>query len=264
MVLVKVIATDLDGTLLGADGELSERSRSALVAAEAAGVQVVFVTGRPLRWMTSLFDHVGSHGVAILSNGALVWDVATARPLAVSAITRADALRASADLRRAVPGTAFAFESLEGIAVEAGFVGEHRVPRGARQGRLAEICGDQTLKLLAVHSELDPADFWRRALEVIGDQLEITWSSKGALLEMSARGVTKASALASWCASHGAAPEDVVAFGDMPNDIGMLEWAGTSYAVANAHPTVLAAARHTTESNEDDGVAQVIERLLEV
>jgi hydroxymethylpyrimidine pyrophosphatase-like HAD family hydrolase len=80
---------------------------------------------------------------------------------------------------------------------------------------------------------------------------------------MSAAGVTKASTLALLCADRGIAAEDVVALGDMPNDLPMLAWAGTSYAMANAHPTVRAAADHVAPANDDDGVAQVIESLLD-
>jgi hydroxymethylpyrimidine pyrophosphatase-like HAD family hydrolase len=78
---------------------------------------------------------------------------------------------------------------------------------------------------------------------------------------MSAYGVTKASALAALAARRGIKPEDVVAFGDMPNDLPMLSWAGMSYAVSNAHPDVLAAVNHVTAANNDDGVAAVIENL---
>jgi hydroxymethylpyrimidine pyrophosphatase-like HAD family hydrolase len=80
---------------------------------------------------------------------------------------------------------------------------------------------------------------------------------------MGALGVSKATTLAHFAEDLGIAASDVVAFGDMPNDLPMLAWAGTAYAVANAHPLVLDAVRNTTASNDDDGVAQVIERLLQ-
>ncbi len=82
------------------------------------------------------------------------------------------------------------------------------------------------------------------------------------MLEMSAAGVTKATTLALLCAERRIAPEEVLAIGDMPNDIALLEWAGTSYAMGNAHPTVQAVADHVAPSNDDDGVARVIEELL--
>jgi hydroxymethylpyrimidine pyrophosphatase-like HAD family hydrolase len=79
---------------------------------------------------------------------------------------------------------------------------------------------------------------------------------------MSAHGVTKATALAVLAERHEIKPSQVVAFGDMPNDLPMLSWAGTSYAVANAHPRVLAAVDHVTAANNDDGVARVLEELF--
>jgi hydroxymethylpyrimidine pyrophosphatase-like HAD family hydrolase len=88
-----------------------------------------------------------------------------------------------------------------------------------------------------------------------------THSSGRALIEMSAHGVTKASALAALAEGHEIKPADVIAFGDMPNDLPMLRWAGTSYAVANAHAEVLAAVDHVTAANNDDGVARILEDL---
>lgn len=91
----------------------------------------------------------------------------------------------------------------------------------------------------------------------------MTRSSPSALLEISGPGVSKASTLALCCAERGISHEEVVAFGDMPNDVEMLTWAGRSYAMGNAHPDVLAAASGRTVANNDDGVAVVIEQLLD-
>ncbi len=118
------------------------------------------------------------------------------------------------------------------------------------------------LKLLAHHHELAPDAFLTRARTILGDLASVTRSSPTALLEISAHGVSKASTLALSCAERGIRPEEVAAFGDMPNDIEMLSWAGSSYAMGNAHPDVLAAATGSTLGNNEDGVALVIERLL--
>ncbi len=91
----------------------------------------------------------------------------------------------------------------------------------------------------------------------------MAYSGAGGLAEISAPGVTKAAALESFCADLGVGAQDVWAFGDMPNDLPMIVWAGTSFAVANAHPDVLAAADHVCASNDEDGVAQVLEGLVE-
>ncbi|MGZ6753442.1 MAG: HAD family hydrolase, partial [Nocardioides sp.] len=79
-----------------------------------------------------------------------------------------------------------------------------------------------------------------------------------------AAGVTKASTLALLCADLGVTADDVVAFGDMPNDLPMLAWAGTSYAMADAHPTVTAAADHVAPGHDEDGVARVLAGVFDL
>ena len=260
----KLVATDLDGTLVREDGTVSAYTADVLERVERAGVPVVFVTGRPLRWMEEVFEHVGEHGLAVVSNGALVWDVARHRPHLERPIDPASGLAVCDLLRAAVPGTTFAVETLDGIGLEEGFLERHAVPAGARRAPVADLLDRPALKLLARHEELAPQEFWDVAEEVVQGRLVITWSSATSLLEMSAPGVTKASTLALLCADLGIAAEEVVAFGDMPNDLPMLAWAGTSYAMANAHPTVLAAAAHVAPSNDEDGVAQVLAGLLDL
>ena len=260
---VRLVATDLDGTLVHSDGSVTARSRAALVAAEEAGVQVVFVTGRPLRWAEEVFEHVGGHGQAIVSNGALVWDVARTRVHLMRAIEPTIGVEVAGRVRAAVPDTHFAVETLAGIALEPDFLERHPVPDGSVRGSIEQIFATPAVKLLARHETLEPPEFWARAEAAIGELAEVTWSSSTSLLEISAGGVTKASTLALLCAELGITAEEVLAIGDMPNDLPMLAWAGTSYAMANAHPTVRAAADRVAPANDDDGVAQVIESLLD-
>ncbi|MFI9270132.1 HAD family hydrolase [Kitasatospora sp. NPDC052896] len=263
----RLIATDLDGTLLCRDGMVSERTAAALGAAEEAGLQVVFVTGRPPRWMQHLGPHIGDHGVAICSNGSVVFDVRRRVALESFPLPVAEARKVIGLLRERLPGTAFAFECPLGFAREP----EYQVPMwGAEEdhpvGPAEELLTDgrvqDTYKVLAKHPDLDPDRFLGEARAAAGPLAEITRSSPISLLEISAPGVTKASTLARWCAEQGIDRSAVVAFGDMPNDLEMLAWAGTGYAVANAHPEVLAAVAQHTVSNDDDGVARVIEDLI--
>jgi HAD superfamily hydrolase (TIGR01484 family) len=260
---VRLVATDLDGTLVHSDGSVTARTRAALVAAEDAGIQVVFVTGRPLRWAEEVFEHVGGHGLAVVSNGALVWDVARAAVHLLRPIEPAVGVEVAHRLRDAVPDTHFAVETLAGIALEPAFLERHPVPEGAVRGPVEQIFASPAVKLLARHETLAAQEFWDRARDAVGAMIEITWSSATSLLEMSAAGVTKASTLELLCADLGISAEEVLALGDMPNDLPMLEWAGTSYAMANAHPTVRAAADQVAPTNDDDGVARVIEDLLD-
>jgi Cof subfamily protein (haloacid dehalogenase superfamily) len=260
--MLKVVATDLDGTLLHSDGTVTERTRRALRAVEDLGVTVVFVTGRPVRWMDDLWEHVGGHGLAVCSNGGIVYDVRARavseyRPVPVSV-----GLEVGAVLRAEVPGTTFALEKTDGFAREPRFL-PRQPPRDAVPvGPLEEIFDETVVKILARHEQAEPEAFWAEVESHVGHLVTTTWSSLGALVEMSAAGVTKASTLELLCAEHGIRADEVVAFGDMPNDLAMLEWAGTSYAMANAHPRVLEAAARVAPSNEQDGVAAVLEELF--
>lgn len=265
----RLIATDLDGTLLRRDKTVSPRTAAALAAAHAAGIEVIFVTGRPARWMDVVSEVVPGQGAAICGNGAAVVDlrrgntVVETRPLPTAA-----GLAIVDRLRRAAPGVTFAVERAVGVSLEPGYPPlppEDRTPdevAAAEKLLSREEPDDPVLKLLAHHPSLDPDQFLALARDAAGEHGEFTRSSPTALLEISGSGVSKASTLARRCARHGIAPSEVVAFGDMPNDLQMLAWAGTAYAMANAHPDVLAATPHHTASNEEDGVALVIERLL--
>ncbi|MEU7554803.1 Cof-type HAD-IIB family hydrolase [Streptomyces sp. NPDC044571] len=265
----RLIATDLDGTLLRDDKSVSLRTVAALAAAEEAGIEVFFVTGRPARWMDVVSDHVHGHGLAICANGAAVVDLHAGREFVeVRALARATALTVVETLRAAAPGTSFAVETTTGINYEPlypPFFLDPGAQVAAAEKLLEQDADDKAapvLKLLAHHTELTPDDFLALARSAAGAYASITRSSPTALLEISGLGVSKASTLALCCAERGISPAEVVAFGDMPNDVEMLRWAGTSYAMGNAHPDVIAAASGRTVANNEDGVAVVIERIL--
>jgi Cof subfamily protein (haloacid dehalogenase superfamily) len=258
----RLVATDLDGTLLDPDGRVSARTRAVLDELDASGVPVVFTTGRPIRWMEDLWEAVGGHGLAICSNGGIVYDVARREVRDFDAVPRLVGLDVATLVRRAVPGTTFAVEHTAGWATEVAFP-RHPDDRASReQGDWEAIYRDDVVKILAVHPDLAPEDFWRQVEAAVGDLVVTTWSSTFALVEISAAGVTKATTLARLAQEMGVDPADVVAFGDMPNDLPMLAWAGHSYAMANAHPSVQALADHLAPSNDDDGVAVVLSDLF--
>jgi len=233
-----------------------------LTALEDGGVPVVFVTGRPLRWAEEVFEHVGSHGLAIVSNGALVWDVANERMHLERPIPAATAQEVCRLVRTAVPGTTFAVERLDGFALEPDYRERHPVPEASPRAPIDQLLDRPVLKLLARHEELEPLDYWDAAEAAAGHLVTITWSSTSTMLEISAANVTKASTLALLAADLGVTAADVIAFGDMPNDSPMLEWAGTSYAMADAHPTVIQVADHVAPGHDDDGVARVLAKVF--
>ncbi|GAB2575393.1 HAD family hydrolase [Streptomyces capparidis] len=265
--LPRLIATDLDGTLLRSDKTVSPRTVAALAAAEDAGIEVFFVTGRPARWMGLVSRYTARHGIAICANGAAVHDLRRDRLVDVHPLAPGDALAVVRALHAEIPDAAFAVERTEGFGYEPGYPVQETwatpdSPVAPVEELLAIGSRGPVLKLLARHPSMDPDGFLAVARRAAGKHAEFTRSAPVALLEISARGVSKATTLARCCAGLGIEPSQVVAFGDMPNDLEMLAWAGTSYAVANAHPEVLAATTHRTAANDDDGVARVIESLL--
>lgn len=264
----KLVATDLDGTLLTSAGTVSPRTRLALDHLHHLGVPLVIVTGRPVRWMDDLWGAIGGHGLAVLSNGAVVYDVAAreirnTHPLAVDVMAEV-----VGRLRERLPGTAFALEKAGGIGIEPEF--RSRFDNASQTdtipvsiGQVEDLLDARTVKMLAQHEDFEAEAYWLEVEGAVGHLVTTTWSSAHAMVEISARGVTKASTLSKLVADLGLSAIDVLAFGDMPNDIAMLEWAGVSYAMDNAHPSALRAATYRAGSNDADGVAEVIERLFD-
>src|SRR5665647_1106578 len=208
----------------------------------------------------------GAHGgrarVVICSNGAFVYDVAGARVLECRPIPDESVRILARDLRAALPTIAFAAERTSGFAAEAAFVSRHPVPDGAPLAlRIEELLDGATGKLLAQCDAVPDADFLPLLSEVLAGRAVVADSGATGLGEISAPGVTKGATLARWAEARGYLPAEVWAFGDMPNDLPMLRWAGRSFAVANAHPAVLAEATDRCPSNEDDGVAAALETL---
>jgi Cof subfamily protein (haloacid dehalogenase superfamily) len=261
----RLVATDIDGTLIHDDGTLSARTRDVL---SALPVPAVLVTGRPVRWLRQLYDQLPEPLPAICANGAVVYDPDTdeilrAEPLSVDLL-----LDVTKRLREAVPDIALAVEVEDGRsfwyeqAWPVRWEGEHRLVRMLATPE--ELTSVPAVKLLGRSSSYQPDEFYELVSRTLGDLATATHSSSSALVEISAAGVTKAAGLAWLCAREGIAAEDVLAFGDMPNDVPMLTWAGHSVAMANAHPAVRAVADEVTLSNEEDGVAKYLRAAFDL
>lgn len=257
----KVVATDLDGTIVRSDGSISERTRTALSLAEDAGAMVVFVTGRPPRWMRPVAEATGHRGVAICANGAFLYDLHAERVVEEFLLQPAVAAEVVRVLRDALPDAAFAVERDEQFGHEPHYVSRWPVPEDTLVADIEALLSAPVAKLLVRHEALASDALLARAREAAAGLATMTHSSREGLLEISAAGITKASTLERLCAEHGLGAADVIAFGDMPNDLPLLAWAGRAIAVANAHPDVLAAVEEVTASNDDDGVAAVLEAL---
>jgi Cof subfamily protein (haloacid dehalogenase superfamily) len=261
---IRLVATDLDGTLLRSDGTISRRTIDTLTRLETAGIDLVLITARPPRWMGPIATVTGHRGIAICANGAVTFDLRTERIVDSYPIPPETAFEIVRRLRMAVPGGTFAVESVEGFACEPGHLqhqwDQESNPRVVDGAELLEL---PVLKLLFGHPDWTADDLLGLARETVADLAEPTHSNpERAAIELSAPGVSKATALARLCAARGIDAAEVLAFGDMPNDLPMLTWAGMACAVANAHPNILAAVSLVTGANDEDGVAQLIDLML--
>lgn len=263
-----LVASDVDGTLLDPLERVTERTASAVARVVSATVDFVLVTGRPPRWMSRVVRGLGVAGVAVCSNGAVIYDTSSGEVLATSAIDTLSLREVAAELRYALPGCCFAVERCvaggldrnpDVFLADEGF---HQTwpNRDIHVVAHDELVGKPAVKLLVLHEKLTSDQMAATAHEIVGDSLHLTYSTGSGLLELSARGVTKASGLAALARERGVDQADIVAFGDMPNDIPMLSWAGHGVAMRNAHPEVLKIADEITAANNEDGVAQVLER----
>lgn len=258
----RVVATDLDGTLLRSDGSVSGYTREVLARVESAGITVVLVTARPPRWMHEL-EEVGGHSVALCGNGAFTYDVA-ARQVVGQRLLEAEVLAGLlVDLREGIPGILLATEGVEGPAAQTGWEPDEH-PGEWVLGPWQELAGRPVGKLLVRHAELSTEELTGLVAGIVGDRAEVSHSGAVRMTEVGPPGVTKAVALAHWCGEQRPAVHagEVWAFGDMPNDLPMLAWAGRSFAVSNAHRDVLAAASDRVLSNDEDGVARTLATLL--
>ena len=254
----RLIVTDLDGTLLDDDKEISDRTAAVLARAEAAGAKVVIATGRPMRFVLHLRDRVPAD-VALCANGGLVVDLHSGEVVR-SHLLDGQRVRALAEELRAA-GSEFAM-AVEGP--EFGMLAEWHYPRiqlpDEDRRTLEELVAVPAVKLLI---RPEPGHF-DDVLEVLtqrySDVLLATDSGVAGLIEVSLAGVSKGTVIGALAAEWGIAPEEAIAFGDMPNDLAMLRWAGHGVAMADAHPDLLAEADEVAPANTEDGVAAVLER----
>ena len=265
---VRLVATDLDGTLLRSDKTVSARTVRALRSVQAAGMGVVIASARQPYGVQHYADLAGVSGLAICCNGAIVYDL-DRRSIVRHSTLDVDVLAELVGmLRSTLPDVFFAFVRGLSFACERQY---HRAARVIDHGEASlqaalvadalELCSEPATKLIVQHPTLAP----ERVLDHLGllqvAGFEASYSG-GPFVEVVTAGVTKALALDGLCSADGIAARDVVAFGDAPNDLAMLAWAGLGVAVANAHPSVLAMADEVAASNDDDGVARTLERLL--
>ncbi|MHA7218777.1 HAD family hydrolase [Arthrobacter sp. MDT1-48-3] len=263
---MRLVASDMDGTIIGHDGRMSERTVRAFRACVEAGVDVVFVTGRPPRWLQPLRDQLGHTGTVICSNGALTYDLEAERVLDAKLLKPEDVFAARDIIRGLFPAATFAAETVSGFHLEPGFgdAATSELLGGITAQPFEEsLPGEDVVKFLSRERDVSPDDFLAAVRPAVAHLVSTTHSAPTiALLEMAVPHIDKSVTLAGYAAARGIDAADVVAFGDMPNDVQMLGWAGQGYAMASGHPDALAAAKLVAPPFDEDGVAQVLEERL--
>ncbi|MEU5690953.1 HAD family hydrolase [Actinosynnema sp. NPDC020468] len=258
-----LVASDIDGTLLGPDERVTARTARVIGRVLAAGVPFVLVTGRPPRWLDIVSRDAGVNGYAICANGAVLYDLAEDRVVWEKGLDPVRLMDVAAALDHVLPGSALASErvgDVEPFVAETAYT--HPWGNGPDHVEVtrAEVFGHRAVKLLVRHPKMTSAEMTEAAEAVLGDEFAITYSTNSGLIEISAAGVTKATGLADVARRHDVPARRVIAFGDMPNDVEMLRWAGHGVAMENAHPRCRAAADEVTATHGEDGVALVLER----
>ena len=263
----KLIATDLDGTIVPHLGPISDRTVAAFKKAHETGIEIFFVTGRPPRWMKEIKEAFG-FGNAICANGAILYDLMNEKVLEEWLMTKELQLDIVNRLRKNLPGIHFAVEygdefhrekkyttkwdiGLDNIGVDAI---EMKIDKPAFKmlGRCGnnEFTSDQMLEIAA--------------RELAGTANITHSNSSESLIEISALGVSKGQTLAKMAERAGLTAQDCVTFGDNPNDFSMLQWAARSWAMSDGHPDGPKHAKFVADAHYHDGVAIVIESLLEL
>ncbi|MDY5785052.1 HAD family hydrolase [Corynebacterium sp.] len=269
----RLIVSDIDGTFITSAGRVTPRLRDVVVRAVRAGTGFGLATGRPHRWLLPVLEQLPIAPVCVCANGAVVYDPAEDR------IVRAFELEATV--------MAGLVETIESVMAPLGLpfgYGVERVGESALDPEdevflitpaynpdgwdsrfgivpIDELVSVPAAKLLVRCTEMHSAEMFDLIAPLIDEtSAHVTYSMDEGLIELSSPGVNKAMGVSILAAHHGVEPAEVVAFGDMPNDCEMLSWVGTGVAMGNAHPLVQQTADQVTLTNDEDGVAHVLER----
>ncbi|MBD8506945.1 HAD family hydrolase [Hoyosella sp. G463] len=263
-----LVGSDVDGTLIDDLDRISPRTRAVLNQLAGTETHFILATGRPPRWLAPIIDQIGFAPLSVCANGAVVYDAERDQVMHAEELS-AETLGWLFDrISAALPGSGLAAERVGRSAHDAAspqFVcapGYEHAWLNPDHIELSatEVIAAPAIKLLVRHAGMSSTAMRDVLAPLVGERAAITFSTDKGLVELSAPGVNKATGF-EWVAQRlGVDAGHAVAFGDMPNDIAMLEWVGHGVAMGNSHPETRAAAREVTSTNNDHGVAVVLER----
>lgn len=264
----RLVASDVDGTLLDEHEKVTERTRRAVLAMVKEGTPFVLSTGRPPRWISPVVEQLGYAPMCVCANGAVIYDSGTDRILDAQTLSSETLTHLAEIAYDVLPGCGLAAERVGETAHDAAtpqFVSSPGYEHAWLNPDNTEMSDEEVLdtpavKLLIRLSHASSGDMVAALAPHVDGRADLTFSTDNGLIELSAPGVTKASGLMIVADRLNVVAADIAAFGDMPNDVPMLKMAGLGVAMGNAHEAALAVADEVTATNSDDGVARVLER----
>ncbi len=261
---IRLVATDLDGTLLDPDGKVAPRTATAVRAARDTGIHVVPVTGRPPQALWHITEAAGLGPLGVCCNGAAIVDVDRQALLQVDPLAGESAARLVDLVRAAEPDVRLACDDLELFSYEERFFEapsawdeEMREVSDMR----AVVADHGCVKLIGRVPGLSATELIGRLEREIADEGYVTTSGLD-WVDIGAPGVSKAFAVERVCGLLSVGVDEVIAVGDNHNDLSVLAWAGQAMAPANAVAEVRAVATRLLPSNADGCVAVLLEELV--
>ena len=260
---IRLVAIDLDGTLLNDRKEVADQTVASLASAVERGVKVVIASARPPRSVRHVYQALGLDTWQINYNGALIWDELNQRPVFHRPL-KGSLVRKIVDLSR---------DMFDEVIVTCELLDKWYTDRDDQShttetGRLFkpdliapldEICGTHVTKLMLLGEPRVILRLEALLVEHFVDEVTIVRMQDDLIQIMDPR-VSKAVALKKVASHYGVPMSQVLAIGDAPNDVGMLQLAGVAVAMDNAHPVVKEVADWVAPSNNDHGVHAALQR----
>ena len=258
---VALVATDFDGTLLGADREISQRTKEVLRRLNEFDIEFVVVTGRPPRFCKSIPEQTGIPTTLVCANGAVAYDPLRDITTQFATLDLSDARALLTEIRDAHPNAGFCAEMADDFVAERRWLRQAGRATETDISDLIPLLDHRVHKLLVNLPDLSADETMTLLNPLVGGRANVMHAGLP-FVELMPPGVDKAFGLKRLCDQRRITPEQVVAFGDMPNDNAMLAFAGWGVAVANAHPNTRGVANEVTCANVADGVAKVLAEMM--
>lgn len=262
---VRLVAIDLDGTLLDSTKRVSDRTRETIAAARAKGTKIVIASARPPRSVRAIYRQLGLDSLQINYNGAMVWDEPKSRTVFHCPIKGSVALRMIEMARDLFEEVCVTCEVLDRWHTD-----REDQPYTTETGKLfrpdviapfEETCAQDVTKLMFLGDPRTMSRLEAALLGEFGQQVTILHTDRD-LLQIMDRRVSKGVTLKKVAGHYGVQMAEVMAIGDAPNDVGMLKVAGVAVAMDNAHALVKDVAHFVAPSNDDHGVSAAIEKYV--